>query len=94
MLESSNIISAIFFCIGAHYIFNLNYHPKSGKFQSLTVWYFLFYLLLGDVWLLIQEKVLAIRSKSGIKRHPSSTSHFSGISRVYESLSARMAVED
>jgi hypothetical protein len=26
MLECSNLISAIFFCIGAHYIFNLNYH--------------------------------------------------------------------
>ena len=30
MLECSNIVAAIFFCIGAHYIFNLNYHPKSG----------------------------------------------------------------
>ena len=30
--------------------------------------------------------MLEISSKSGVKRHPSSSSHFSGITRVYESL--------
>lgn len=44
MLECSNITSAIFFCIGAHYIFNLNYHPKSGKlFSSLPLGYSLIF---------------------------------------------------
>lgn len=89
MLECSNIVAAIFFCIGAHYIFNLNYHPKSGTIiigiglgDLVNMWYF----FTGDVWIFIQEKVLGIPSKSGMKRHPSSVSHFSGISRVYESL--------
>ena len=71
MMESTNIVAAIFFCIAAHYIFNLSYHPKTG-----------------DVWLFIQEKVLGIPSKAGVKRHPSSTSHFSGISRIYASANA------
>ena len=30
MLECSNIVAAIFFCVGAHYI-NFNYHRKSGE---------------------------------------------------------------
>ena len=29
MLESSNLTSAIFLCLAAHYIFNVQYHPKS-----------------------------------------------------------------
>ncbi len=31
MLESSTILSAIYFCVAAHYVFNLNYHKKSGS---------------------------------------------------------------
>ncbi len=69
MMETSTIMSAIFFCIAAHYIFNLSYHPKAG-----------------DVWVFIQEKVLGIPSKTGVKRHPSSMTHFSGISRVFDKL--------
>ena len=30
MMETSNIVAAIFFCVAAHYIFNLSYHPKTG----------------------------------------------------------------
>lgn len=37
MLECSNIMAAIFLCIGAHYIFNLNYHPKSGTLIAIIV---------------------------------------------------------
>ena len=33
MLESSSIISAIFFALAAHYVFNLSYHPKTGILQ-------------------------------------------------------------
>lgn len=29
MMESSNLISAIFLCLAAHYIFNIQYHPKA-----------------------------------------------------------------
>ena len=29
MLESSNLVSAIFLCLAAHYIFNIQYHPKA-----------------------------------------------------------------
>ena len=36
MLECSNIVAAIFFCVGAHYIFNLNYHRKSGELVIMT----------------------------------------------------------
>lgn len=32
MLESHNIITAIFSCIAAHYVFNLSYHKKTGDF--------------------------------------------------------------
>ncbi len=67
MIETSNIVAAIFFCVAAHYVFNLTYHRKSG-----------------DVWLFVQEKVLNLPSKPGVKRNPSSTSHFSGISRIFE----------
>jgi hypothetical protein len=29
MLESSNLIAGVFFLLGAHYIFNVMYHPKA-----------------------------------------------------------------
>lgn len=35
MMETTNIVSAVFFCLAAHYIFNLTYHRKSGD-----VWLF------------------------------------------------------
>ena len=66
MIETSTIVAAIFFCLSAHYIFNLSYHTKTG-----------------DVWVFVQEKVLGIPSKIGMKRKPS----FSGITWVFESLS-------
>ena len=44
--------------------------------------------------MMIQEKVLGIPSKSGMKRHPSNVSHFSGISRIYERLASTMNPED
>lgn len=40
----------------------------------------------GDVFLFIQEKILCLPSKDGVKRNPSTTSHFSGIQRKYDSL--------
>ena len=69
MMESSNVVSAVFLCIAAHYIFNLSYHRKSG-----------------DVWLFIQEKILHLQSKAGLKPHPSTVSNFSGIQRVFDSI--------
>ena len=36
MLESGNLVAALFYCFAAHYIFNLTYHKKSGD-----VWLFL-----------------------------------------------------
>ena len=30
MMESSSITAAIFYTVAAHYIYNLNYHPKTG----------------------------------------------------------------
>ena len=36
MMESSNLISAIFLCLAAHYIFNIEYHTKAKD-----VWEFL-----------------------------------------------------
>lgn len=71
MMECSNIAAAIFFCVVAHYIFNLSYHRKAG-----------------DVWLFVQEKVLGLPSKAGIRRNPSTISHFSGIARRYDSISS------
>lgn len=71
MLECHSISLAIFYCVAAHYVFNLSYHQKTG-----------------DVWLFIQEKVIGIPTKAGVKRHPSSVSHFSGITREYERVSA------
>lgn len=47
----------------------------------------------GDVFLFLQEKVLEIPSKAGVKRHPSSTSHFSGILREFESIKAQESEE-
>ena len=64
LLESGSLSAAIFYCVAAHFVFNLNYHKKSG-----------------DVWVFIQEKVLGIPSKPGVRCHPSSLAHFSGISR-------------
>ena len=77
MMETSNIVSAVFLCIAAHYIFNLSYHRKTG-----------------DVWLFVQEKVLQLSSKAGAKRNPSSTSHFSGIKRVYDSLKSTDGLDE
>ncbi len=61
MLESTNLIVAVFSVIAAHYIFNLSYHLKSG-----------------DFWVFIQERMMGIPSKK-TKRHPSSATHFTGI---------------
>ena len=36
MMETSNLVSTIFFCLAAHYIFNLTYHRKTGN-----VWVFI-----------------------------------------------------
>ena len=47
----------------------------------------------GDVFLFLQDKVLEIPSKAGVKRHPSSTSHFSGILREFESIKAKESEE-
>ena len=30
MMESSSLLSSIFLCMAAHYMFNLSYHQKSG----------------------------------------------------------------
>lgn len=70
MLESGNLVAAIFYCLAAHYIFNLTYHKKSG-----------------DVWLFVQERVMGLPSKPGVKRLPSSIAHFSGIQRAFEGMS-------
>lgn len=77
MMETSNIVSAVFLCIAAHYIFNLSYHRRTG-----------------DVWLFVQEKVLHLSSKAGVKHNPSSTSNFSGIKRKYDSLNSTETLED
>ena len=42
MLESGNLSAAIFYCLAAHYIFNLTYHKKSGD-----VWLFMQERVLG-----------------------------------------------
>lgn len=42
MMETSTLISSIFFAIAAHYIFNLTYHWKSGD-----VWVFIQEKVLG-----------------------------------------------
>lgn len=47
----------------------------------------------GDVWLFIQEKILCLPSKDGVRRNPSSTSHFSGISRIFNSIASTAADE-
>ena len=73
ILETSTIVASVFFCIAAHYIFNLSYHTKTG-----------------DVWVFIQEKVLGVPSKAGTKRHPSNLTHFSGISRMHETLARNL----
>ena len=36
ILECKSITAAIYYCIAAHYIYNLSFHPKSGD-----VWVFL-----------------------------------------------------
>ena len=36
ILEMSTIVTSVFFCIAAHYIFNLSYHTKTGD-----VWVFI-----------------------------------------------------
>ena len=77
MMESSNVVAAVFFCIAAHYIFNLTYHRKTG-----------------DFWPFIQEKILGLPSKAGVKRNPSITSHFSGIARVFDSVTEGEADEN
>ena len=42
MIESSNLMAAIFFTIAAHYIFNLSYHRKAGD-----LWLFIQEKILG-----------------------------------------------
>ena len=36
IMETSTIVASVFFCIAAHYIFNLSYHTKTGD-----VWVFI-----------------------------------------------------
>ena len=73
ILECSSLESAIFLCVASHYFLNLEYHPKAK-----------------DVWLFIQEKVLQLTTKSrkGTKTYlsPTTSAHFSGISRFFESM--------
>ena len=38
---------------------------------------------MGDLWLFIQEKVLNLPSKDGVKKNPSTRSHFNGLSRFF-----------
>ena len=40
----------------------------------------------GDVWIFIQEKVLGIPSKQGVRRHPASLAHLSGTSHFFVTL--------
>ena len=64
---------------------------KHAVFFCLVVYYIFsltYHCKTGDFWLFLQEKILCLPSKSGVKRHPSSASHFSGISRMYESIGA------
>lgn len=56
MMETSTLISAIFFTIAAHYIFNLTYHRKSGD-----VWVFIQEKVLG-----LASKIGTKRSPSAI----------------------------
>ena len=77
IMESISLVSAIFLCVAAHYVFNLSYHRKTG-----------------DVWLFFQEKILGLQSKAGVKRHPSGSAHFSGISHTYESIKANDGFSD
>ena len=38
-MESTNLPSAVFFCIAAHYVFNLAYHKKTTDFwQFIEEW--------------------------------------------------------
>ena len=41
MMECSNIVAAIFYCVAAHYIFNLSYHPITGKVNMSSQYDFL-----------------------------------------------------
>ena len=34
MLETSNLIAAVFYCVAAHYIYNLSYHKRKVIFRS------------------------------------------------------------
>ena len=44
ILETSNILAAIFFCIAAHYIFNLEYNKYYYKDAAMFIQEFIFEL--------------------------------------------------
>ena len=76
MLECSTLIAALFYCMAAHYIFNLSYHPKSKEF-----------------WTFIQQKTFNLPSNE-LRLSPSAASHFTGISRLFESLNPSQIEDD
>ena len=36
MMESSNLVAAFFYLVCAHYIFNLQYHPKANEVMTFV----------------------------------------------------------
>ena len=76
MLECSTLIAALFYCMAAHYIFNLSYHPKSKEFRTFS-----------------QQKTFNL-SLNELRLSPSAASHFTGISRLFESLNPSQIEDD
>ena len=68
MLEASNVVSALFLCLVAHYIFNLKYHKKAAEILCF----------------LQEKVAQLPSSSKSVKRTPSVTSHVSGITRTYK----------
>ena len=68
ILESSSLQSAIFLCLAAHYILNLEYHAKGRD-----VW-----LFIQEKILQLPTK------RKGTKVSPSTSTHFSGITHLCE----------
>ena len=67
LLESANISTALYLCLGAHYIFNLKYHKK-----AIDVWQFIQEKIAG-----IPSK------KGSNKKNPSYVNHCTGICRIH-----------
>ena len=76
MLETTNLASALFLLLAAHYVFNLSYHTKAAEVLTF----------IQEKFAKIPTVVFDSKHKGLKDKSPVASSHIIGIVRCYESL--------